>query len=170
MQLNPMVAGFSWLRALLIAVLVVSLLLLNYYDHALQAWLTARWYQLSADPGSPVGHLAAILQGHLPKAVAKRPLPVLLTFLGSYLTVSLLLLRLLLPQPGSWAVAWRTYAGLMSIYVALLLVAKLGGSHLAWAYPLARLVVELLGTPIPIAILVILLKYGPQENSTQESA
>ena len=148
------------LRYLIIIGLIGLLLLLGYFDHPFQDWLTAKWYWLAQDTTGWLSHLNGMLQQRLPQAVAKRPLPVLLTFLGIYMAVSVLLLRLLLLQPPAWRLAWRTYAGVVGVYVMLLLLAKLGAGHLPWAYPLARLVVELLGTPIPVAVLVILLRYG----------
>lgn len=162
MRLGSAATGFliTWLRYLLVVGLGLGLLLLGYYAPPLQDWLTTQWQRILSGLSGRSGGLGALLQTPLPSAMARRPLPVLLVYLSSYLVVALLLLRLLLPQPAAWRLAWRCYAGLLGIYGALLLLAWLGGRQLPWAFPLARLVVELLGTPIPVAVLFILLRYG----------
>ena len=162
MRLKTATVSLWWLRYPLIGVLATGLLLIGYYDHALQDWLTLKWQLLAHGSTGWFAQFIAVFQRHTPQAVAKRPLPVLLLYLGSYLTIALLLLRLLLPQPALWRLAWRSYAGLAFLYAALLLLAKVSGGHLPWAYPLARLVVELLGTPIPLVALTLLLRYGTQ--------
>jgi hypothetical protein len=69
------------------------------------------------------------------------------------------LLRLLLPAPAQWHLVLRLYAGVLVVYVAIVLLGKL--SHDAvWAYKLSRQILDFVISPIPVAGLYVLMRAG----------
>lgn len=137
------------LVGLLLAVGVYDEKLLALFSHGWRAMLTA----LHLD-----GRLAALQAGAQPAGPHRPSLPGL-SYIGLYLGICLLLLRLLLPQPGQWRPALRLYGGVLLAYLLLQLLSKAGG--LPWAYGLSRHLLSFLVSPVPVLVLVVLLR-GPR--------
>ncbi len=145
------------------------LLAIGVYDEPVLALLSDAWQTLLAalhlDPQ------AAALQTAAQRQESHRPSLPGLSYVGFYLGVCLLLLRLLLPQAGQWRLALRLYGGVLLGYVLLQLGSRLGG--LSWAYPLSRHLLSFLVSPVPVLALVALLRGArpaAQEQASENSA
>lgn len=147
----------------LIAFLIVVLLLLGVYDEPVLAALTRVWQAGLAMVG--LGQQAQSLQAGINGGITKRFLPAVATYAVLYLSICLLLLRLLLPSPAHWRLALQLYAGALVIYIALVLLGKLAGDA-AWAYRLARHLLDFVVSPLPVAALYVLFQagFGPQQE------
>ena len=143
-------------RWLAVAVLVAGLLALGVFDEPVLLAFTSAWQKLLAALG--LGQYTEAVQRGLPGSVAKRFLPALATYALLYIGLCLLLLRLLL-SPAQWRVAVAVYAGLLAAYVAITLVGKLAGGA-PWAYRLGRHLLDFVVSPLPVAGLYVLLRYG----------
>jgi hypothetical protein len=142
-------------RWVLAALLLLALLLLGFYKEQIAVFLTICWQHVLAALGL-LQRTAAFQQG-IDGNVVKRLLPAVATYAVMYLAVSLLLLRVLLPQ--QWGLVWRFYAAGLMVYAALVLVGKLGGD-LLWAYRLSRQLLDFIMSPLPVAGLFVLLRSG----------
>lgn len=139
----------------LVALLLLALLLLGFYQEPIVDFLTNVWQHFLAALG--LQRQAAALQQGVNGGVAKRLLPAVATYAAVYLAVSLLLLRVLLLE--HWRLVWRLYAGALGVYVALVLLGKLGGD-IGWAYRLSRQILDFVVSPLPVAGLFVLLRAG----------
>jgi len=148
----PVTARWRWALA---ALLLLALLLLGFYEEQIVVFLTAVWQRTLAALG--LQRQAAAFQQGLNGNVVKRLLPAVATYAALYLATSLLLLRVLLPE--HWRLVWRLYAGALGVYVALVLLGKLGGD-LVWAYRLSRQLLDFVVSPLPVAGLFVLLRAG----------
>ena len=99
------------------------------------------------------------LQQGLDGSVVRRFLPAVATYAVCYLSICLLLLRLVLPTRAQWYVALRLYAGALGVYVALVALGKLAGDA-QWAYRLSRQLLDFIVSPLPVAGLYVLLRSG----------
>ncbi|GAC1598601.1 MAG: hypothetical protein NVS3B25_24640 [Hymenobacter sp.] len=144
-------------RWLLVGGLVVALLLLGVYDEPCLAFLTARWQRALAAAG--LQQHAEALQHGFNGGITKRLLPAVATYAGLYLGICLLLLRVLLPSPAQWRLVLRLYAGLLVVYVAIVLLGKLAGDA-PWAYQLSRQLLDFVVSPLPVGALYVLLRAG----------
>ena len=147
----------SWLRRLAVAGLVILLLLAGVYDQLLLA-LFAEAAQTFA--GALQGSTTVIARSSPPPEALHRPSLAFVGYTVLYVGLCLLLLRLLLPQRSHWQLALRVYGGVVLAYAALLVITKLGG-NLQWAYRLGRYLLYFIVSPLPVLVLVALLR-GPQ--------
>ena len=143
-----------------VAGLVVALLLLGAYDGPILVVLTKLWQQALAATG--LRQQAEVLQHGINGGVTKRRLPAVAAYAAVYLGTCLLLLRLLLPAPAQWRLVLRLYAGLLAVYVGVVLLGKFGGDA-PWAYKLSRQLLDFVISPLPVAGLYVLLRasFGP---------
>ncbi len=144
--------------------LIVVLLLVGVYDELIFAFLTARWQQVLAAVG--LGRQADALQQGINGGITKRLLPAVATYAAGYLSLCLLLLRLLLTAP-EWRLALRLYAGTLVVYVGMVLLNKLLGEA-RWAYQLSRQILDFVVSPLPVGILYVLFRagFGPRPGPT----
>lgn len=146
-----------WGRWALVGGLIGLLLVLGVYDEPIHAVLTSAWLKGLAAVG--LREKVAALQQGISGSIVKRLLPAVATYAACYLAVCLLLLRLLLPAPAQWRVVLQLYAGILAIYVVLVLVGKLAGDA-AWAFRLSRHLLDFVVSPLPVAALYVLMKTG----------
>ncbi|MBF9142509.1 XrtX-associated membrane protein [Hymenobacter properus] len=139
----------------LVSLLLLALLLLGFYQEPVVDFLTACWQRVLGALG--LQRQAAAFQQGINGQVAKRLLPAVATYAAIYLAISLLLLRLLLPE--QWRLVWRLYAGGLVVYAALVVLGKLGGD-VRWAYRLSRQLLDFMVSPLPVAGLFVLLRAG----------
>ncbi|MDO7853903.1 XrtX-associated membrane protein [Hymenobacter convexus] len=151
-QAAPVPARARWA---LVALLLLVLLLLGFYEEPVVLFLTSCWQRALSALG--LARQAAAFQQGINGSVVKRLLPAVATYAAIYLVVSLLLLRLLLPE--QWRLVWRLYAGALAAYVALVLLGKLGGDVI-WAYRLSRQLLDFIISPLPVAGLFVLMRTG----------
>lgn len=150
---------------MVVGALVATLLLLGVCDAPVHALLTTVWLKVLAAVG--LRPWADALQRGVSGSVTTRLLPAVATYAALYLGVCLLLLRLLLPAPAQWRLAWRLYAGALAAYVALTLLGKLAGDA-QWLYRLGRHLLDFVVSPLPVAGLYVLFRaggFGPRDNS-----
>lgn len=140
----------------LVGTLVAALLLLGVYDEAVLAFLTRLWLQVLAAAG--LRAQAEALQQGINGGITKRFLPAVATYAVLYLSVCLLLLRVLLPT-SHWRLALQIYAGLLVLYAGLVLLGKLAGDAV-WAYRLGRHLLDFVVSPLPVAALYVLFRAG----------
>jgi len=148
----------SWLtpRTLAGVALLLALALISIYQNQVTAALSAGWATALATgpawlrglPGATAGN------GDVPDNVSHLALPVGAAYLGLFVGLALLALRLLLPV-RSWRLAWRCYAGLALACVLLLGVGRLGG--LPDVNLLGRALLNVMVSLLPIVGLLVLL-------------
>ncbi|WP_046244886.1 XrtX-associated membrane protein [Hymenobacter terrenus] len=144
-------------RWLLVGLLLIALLLIGVYNDPILTVLTMLWQKLLAAVG--LRQLAEAMQKGINGGITKRLLPAVATYAGLYLSICLLLLRLLLPTAAQWHLVLRLYAGALAVYVAIVLLGKVANDA-AWAYRLSRQLLDFIVSPIPVAGLYILLRVG----------
>jgi hypothetical protein len=149
------------MRLVAVAVLVGLLFLCGIYDEAIFATLGPIWQKAAAALGFSE-QLARLQQG-ISGEVVKRSLPVVATYALLYLTLSLLLLRFLLPA-HRLPLVLKLYGAVLAAYILLLLAGRLTG-NVPWVYQLGRRLIDFLVSPLPIIILVCLLRwYRPAQR------
>lgn len=139
------------LRYAAIAGLVVVLFLLGMNSGPVYQFLTDIWAAVL-----PAGLADSLRQG-TSTLVTKKSLPAMLTYGIFYCSLCLLLIGLLL---GTWrrlGLALTAYWLVFGTCALLLLLGKLG--HLDWAYQLARRLIDMVVSPLPVIILVPLLHW-----------
>ena len=147
-----------WLvQWVLVGGLIALLLLLGVYDDPILLFFTAMWQKLLMAAG--LRQQAEALQQGINGGILKRFLPAVATYAALYLSICLLLLRLLLPTLAQWRLALWLYAGTLAVYVLLVLLGKLAGDA-TWAYRLSRQILDFVVSPIPVAGLCVLLRSG----------
>jgi hypothetical protein len=146
-----------WLQ---VGLLLGALLLIGVYSDAILAAIASFWQHALAAVG--LSRVADAMQQGINGGIAKRPLPAVATYAVLYLSICLLLLRLVL-LPAQWRLAWRLYAGALLVYVAITLLGKLAG-NVQWAYRLSRQLLDFIISPLPVAGLYVLFRagFGPQ--------
>lgn len=147
-------------RWALVGGLVVILLLIGVFDEPILTFLTGLWQRLLA--AVSLRRQAEALQQGINGGITKRFLPAVATYAGLYLGLCLLLLRLLL-SPAQWRLVPRLYAGILTAYVAIVLLGKFSGDA-NWAYRLSRQLLDFVVSPLPVAGLLVLFRsgFGPQ--------
>ena len=139
------------LRYAAIAGLVVVLFVLGMNSGPLYQFLTDVWAAVL-----PAGLADSLRQG-ASTLVTKKSLPAMLTYGIFYTSLCLLLIGLLL---GTWrrlGLALTAYWLVFGACALLLLLGKIG--HLDWAYQLARRLIDMVVSPLPVIILVPLLHW-----------
>ena len=150
-------------RLVAVASLIGLLFVCGIYDEVIFATLGPVWQKAAATLGFSE-QLARLQQG-ISGEVVKRSLPVVATYALLYLSLSLLLLRLLLPA-YRMPLVLRLYGGVVAAYIVLLLAGRLTG-NVPWIYQLGRRLIDFLVSPLPVIILICLLRWykadpGPQ--------
>ncbi|GAB3315768.1 hypothetical protein GCM10027511_26590 [Hymenobacter humi] len=137
--------------------MVVVLLLIGVFDESILQFLTVSWQKMLAAVG--LRQYADALQQGVNGGITKRLLPAVATYAMLYLSVCLLLLRMLLPSPVQFRLVLQCYAGTLAVYVAIVILNKLTGNT-DWAYKLSRQLLDFVVSPLPVAALVVLFKSG----------
>lgn len=145
-----------WPRRAAIAGLAGLLFLTGIYDAQLLAALSKGGQALLG----LVGVAGAAGPAATSPDAPHRPSLAFAGYAALYLGLCLLLLRLLLRLPAQWLLARRVYGGIIATYVLLVLVSKIGG-NLLWAYRLSRYLLGFIISPLPVLLLVVLLR-GPR--------
>jgi hypothetical protein len=143
------------LRLAAVALLIVLLFLCGIYDETIFAFLGPAWQKAATALGFSE-QLARLQQG-ISGEVVKRSLPVVATYALLYLSLSLLLLRLMLPA-HRLPLVLKLYGSVIAAYILLLLAGRLTG-NVPWVYQLGRRLIDFLVSPLPIVILVSLLRW-----------
>ena len=147
-----------------VAALVALLFGMGVYDEPVFAFLTASWQKLLSAAGV-AGRLAAVQQG-VSGEVTKRSLPAVFTYALLYTGTCLLLLRLLLPA-HRMRVVLLLYAIAFGCCAVLLVAGKLAGD-VVWPYQLGRRLIDFIVSPLPIIVLVPLLRwYAPGQSEAK---
>ena len=150
-------------RWVLVGGLLAILFLIGVYDEATHAFLTALWQHLLAAIG--LRRYVETMQQGVSGGITKRLLPAVATYAALYLSICLLLLRLLLPTVAQWYLVLRLYGITLAIYIAIVLAAKLAGD-VTWAYQLSRQILDFVMSPLPVAGLYVLFRagFGPKAS------
>ncbi len=141
-------------RWILAALLAAVLFLAGMEVEAVFAALTQFWQVVFRGIGL-AGVLARWQQG-TSQLVTTRSLPAVASYSVLYAAVSVLLLHVLLRSATRTRWVAQVYLGLFGLYALLMLIGKLGG-NLAWAYRVARHVIDFLISPLPVMLLLPLL-------------
>lgn len=132
------------------------------FDTTVFAFLTRFWANALSLLG--LADTARWVQSGISGQVTTRSLPAMLSYGLLYTSTCLLLLRLLLPQPGALRLALLLYATVFAASTALVLGGKLGGD-IVWAYQLGRRLIDFIVSPLPVIVLLPLLYwYYPAER------
>lgn len=147
------------------AVLILLLLLAGVYDEVIFAFFTSLWQKAFALFG--IGEQADALQHGIHRRITRRALPAVITYAAIYVSICLLVLRLLLRDPAQWRLTLRLYAGVGVAYIVIVLLGKLAGD-VVWAYRLSRHLIDFVVSPIPIAGLFVLFRagFGPHSSNS----
>ena len=142
--------------------LVLALLLLGVYDETLFTHFAALWQKALA--AAHLSNQADELQHGIHRRVTRRPLLAVASYAAVYVSLCLLLLRVLLRTRAQWRLVLRLYAGVVVAYVLIAGAGKLAGDAI-WAYRLSRHLIDFVVSPVPVAGLLVLFKagYGPSE-------
>ena len=143
--------------------LVVILLFLGVYDETLFTYFATVWQK--ALTAAHLSNQADDLQHGIHRRVTRRPLLAVASYALIYVSLCLLLLRLLMRTRAQWRLVLRLYAGVVVAYVLIAGAGKLAGDAI-WAYRLSRHLIDFVVSPIPVAGLLVLFKagYGPSEQ------
>lgn len=147
-------------RVALVLVLLGLLFCLGTYDEAVFAWLTAACQRVLHALG--LDALAQRVQQGTSGQVTTRSLPAMLLYGLGYTAVCLAILALLLPLPA-WRPALALYALVFGLSALLVLGGKLAGD-VAWAYQLGRRLIEFIVSPLPLIVLLPLLRWQYSMN------
>lgn len=99
------------------------------------------------------GGLLAHWQQGTSQLVTTRSLPAVASYSLLYSAVCVLLLHVLLRSAARTRWVLQVYLGLFGLYALLMLTGKLGG-NLAWAYRVARHIIDFLISPLPVMLLL----------------
>jgi exosortase/archaeosortase family protein len=166
---EPLTAGEQpWLTGRLVGgvLLLVGLAVISIFQSNVVAFLSRAWVAALATGPAWLHRLPGASAGDVPNGVSHLALPVGAAFMGLFLIISLLSLRLLLPA-RAWRLVWRSYAGLGLACVLLLLLGRFGGGPAA--YRLGRMLLDFLVSLLPVAgLLVLLWRPAPTATTTAE--
>jgi hypothetical protein len=150
------------LRYALGTVLLGLLFGLGLYPEPVFAWLTQLWQVLLPD------WLLALLHQSTSSELTRRSLPAMLTYGLLYCGLCLLLVRVLLGRRRQSALALMLYGLGFAGCALLIVVGKLGQQE--WAYQLARRGIDAIVSPLPVVLLVPLLRWvQPPARVTRQS-
>ncbi|MDF7812916.1 hypothetical protein [Hymenobacter sp. YC55] len=139
---------------------------LGTYDWVVFDALTAGWQRVFTSIG--LADELAALQRSVSRQITWRSLPTMLSYGLLYTGTCLLLLRLLLPRGGRrmrWAAL--LYLIVFGACGLLLAGAKLAGD-VPWAYRLARRLIDFIVSPLPVIVLVPLLRWYVSPKSKED--
>lgn len=151
----PLLRSNQWARWVLVAGLIGLLFYVGVYDEKVFTWLTTASQRLLHLLG--LDAWAQRLQQGTSGQVTTRSLPAMLLYGLSYTGICFGILTLLLPRP-----ALRTALGLYGLVFALSALLLLGGKlagDLPWAYQLGRRLIDFIVSPLPLIVLVPLLRW-----------
>lgn len=156
----------SLLRIVAVAGLVLLLFWLGTYDLVVFNALDVGWQKLLG-AFNLTDQLAALQRG-VSGQVTRRSLLTMLTYSLLYTGTCLLLVRLLLARGGQpMRQACLLYAAVFGACGLLLLGAKLAGDTL-WAYRLGRRLIDFIVSPVPVIILVPLLRWSASPKEQEQ--
>ncbi|TGE27296.1 XrtX-associated membrane protein [Hymenobacter metallicola] len=144
------------LRWAVAAVLVVALFSIGIYSDTVLAAIDRFWHNLLGLLGL-AGHAATVQQG-ISGLVTKRSLISVITYALFYTSTCLLLLVVALNSARRIRLVFVLYGAVFVICAVLVLTGKLAGD-VAWAYKLARRLIDFIVSPLPVIILVPLLRW-----------
>ncbi|GAA3923322.1 XrtX-associated membrane protein [Hymenobacter algoricola] len=144
------------LRGILAAVLVLALFAVGVYSDAVLVAIDRFWQQLLTLLG--LADQAATLQQGISGLVTKRSLISVVTYSLLYTGSCLLLLVLALYDARRLRLALQLYGAVFGACAVLVLTGKLAGDA-AWAYQLARRLIDFIVSPLPVIMLVPLLHW-----------
>lgn len=147
-----------WLTVGVGGLLLLGLVWVSTYQNVVVAALGAGWAAALASGPAWLHRLPGATVGDMPGGVSHLALPVGAAFMGLFLLISLLSLRLLLPA-SAWRLAWRSYAGLGLACLLLLLLGRAGAGTAA--YRPARMLLDFMVSLLPVAGLLVLLWRRP---------
>ena len=143
---------------MVIGLLVGLLFVIGTYDEPVHIFLTTLWQRLLTVVGLRTAFEG--LQSKVSGGIVKRFLPAVATYALLYLSLCLLLLRLLLTA-AQWRLAWRIYAAALLLYAFVVVLGRLSGNT-PWIYRLARQILDFVFSPLPVAGLYVLFRAAPQ--------
>ncbi|GAA4013969.1 hypothetical protein GCM10022408_28890 [Hymenobacter fastidiosus] len=153
--------GSNLLRWVIAALLVLGIFGAGMYADVVRSASDQFWQQLLTLVG--LTDRAAALQQGISGLVTKRSLVSVVTYSLLYTSGCLLLLAVVLNTTQQ---VWRVlqlYGAVFTTCAALFLLGKLAGDA-PWAYQLARRLIDFIVSPLPVIILVPLLRwYQPAE-------
>lgn len=138
--------------------LLLGLAWVSTYQNVVVAALSAGWAAALASGPAWLHRLPGATVGDMPGGVSHLALPVGVAFMGLFLIISWLSLRLLLPT-SAWRLVWRSYAGLGLACLLLLLLGRAGAGPVA--YRPARMLLDFMVSLLPVAGLLVLLWRRP---------
>ncbi|RZK28024.1 MAG: hypothetical protein EOO63_12160 [Hymenobacter sp.] len=154
-------------RWLLAALLIGLLFWVGINAETVFAVLTQGWQAVFGLLGQ--GGALTQLQRGTSHLVTTRSLPAMATYGLLYVAGCLLLLHVLLRDGRRTRWAAQVYLGLLGLCVLLLVVGRLGG-NIAWAYKLARRIIDFVISPLPVMILLPVLWPGSRWAQGKKTA
>lgn len=166
---QPAVAPQPWrpsglLQGAAAILLVVAIFCIGIYSDTVLATIDAFWQHLLTLLGLG-GHASTVQQG-ISGLVTKRSLVSVVTYSLIYTSTCLLLLTVALGSTRRMRLVFVLYGAVFVICATLVVVGKLAGDA-AWAYKLARRLIDFIVSPLPVIILVPLLRWYVPAPPTQ---
>lgn len=137
--------------------LLLVLIAISIFRNQVLGALNHGWDMLLATGPTWIHRLPGATAGAIPEGVSHLALPVGAAYTAFFLVTSLGTMRLLLPR-RSWGLVWRCYAGLVLVYLLLLLASWAGAGQNA--YRISRMLLDFMVSLLPVAGLLVLL-YRP---------
>jgi hypothetical protein len=156
-RLGHALGGLSVPRLAISLVLLVLLLSVRLYEEPLYAWLDASWERLTQL--LPAATYLDKVAGSSVRPLMERPHTVaaVLLFAAGYVALNLSLLSTLLPGGEGWRWGLRVYIGAGLLSLLLVLVSHAAGLPLLTT--LASRLLHGLLSPLPVMVLVPLLRW-----------
>jgi exosortase/archaeosortase family protein len=151
---KPATRSWLTLRTGVGVTLLAVLALISIFQSNVVATLSRGWATLLATGPAWLHRVPGASAGDVPAGVSHLALPVGAAFLGLFLVISLLGLRLLLAD-RAWRQAWGSYAGIGLACLLLLAAGRAGAGP--GTYHLGRLLLDFLASLLPVAGLLVLL-------------
>lgn len=148
------------LRALAAAILLVLLFTIGTYSDAVLLAADGFWQHVLAVIG--LADRAAAVQQGISGLVTKRSLISVVTYSLLYTGTCLLLLVVVLYTARRIRLVFLLYGGIFVVCAVLVVLGKLAGD-VAWAYKLARRLIDFIVSPLPVIILIPLLRWHQPE-------
>ncbi|TGE17822.1 XrtX-associated membrane protein [Hymenobacter elongatus] len=144
------------LRTIVAVALVAGLFWVGLHDELVFHTLTSGWQRIFLLLG--LAERAAALQSGISGLVTTRSLPAVITYALLYTGACLVLLYAALFSVARMRVVLGLYAAVFGACALLLLGGKLLGDA-SWAYQLGRRLIDFIVSPLPVIILIPLLRW-----------